>query len=97
MHIIRRTGALPTVHAFLGDPWFVNDSDRAICWRVLTTPSIMDVPQVARGKDVEEEIPCRPYLIGTTGEGAAMLRQKPHDPLPLRQVIFLNRDDVICA
>jgi len=29
--------------------------------------------------------------------GAARLRQDPADPLPLRQLIFLNRDDDICV
>jgi len=97
MHIILRTGTLPTVHWFLGHPWFVKDSDRGIAWGVLTTPSIMDLLRVVRGQDLEEEIryPC--YLIGATGEGAAMLRQKPDDPLPLRQLIFLNRNDDIRA
>jgi len=95
MHIIRRTGALPTVHPFLGHPWFVNDSDRGIAWGVLTTPSIMDLLRVVRGQDVEDEIRCPSYLIGATGEGAAMLRQKPDGPLPLRQRIFLNRNDDI--
>ena len=91
MHIIRRTSALPTGHPFLGHPWFVKDSDRGIaCW-VLTTPSIMDLLRVVRGQDVEEEIRCPRYLIGARGEGAAMLCQKPDDPLPLRQLIFLNR------
>jgi len=97
MHIIRRTGALPTVHRFLGHPWFVNDSDRGIAWGVLTTPSIMDLLRVVRAQDVEEEIRCPRYLIGATGEGAAMLSQKPDDPLPLRQLIFLNRNDDIRA
>jgi len=56
MHIIRRTGALPTLHPFLGHPWFVKDSDRGIAWRVLTTPCIMDLLWVVRVQDVEEEI-----------------------------------------
>jgi len=46
---------------------------------------------------VEEEVQCPRYLIGASREGAAMLRQKPDDPLPLRQLIFLNRNDDICA
>ena len=46
---------------------------------------------------MEEEIGCPHYLIGATGEGGAMLRQKPDDPLPLCQLIFLNRNDNICA
>jgi len=57
----------------------------------------MDLLQVVRGQDVEEEIRCPPYLIGATGEGAAMLRQKPDDPLPLCQLIFLHRNNNICA
>jgi len=51
--------------------------------------------RVVRAQDVEEEIRCPRYLIGATGEGAALLRQKPDDPLPLRQLIFLNRNDDI--
>jgi len=97
MHIIRRTGALPTVHRFLSHPWFVKDSDRGIAWGVLTTPSIMDLLWVVRVQDMEEDIRCPLYLIGVTGEGAAMVRQKPDDPLPLRQLIFLNRNDDIRA
>jgi len=62
------------VHPFLGHPWFVKDSDRGIAWGVLTTQSIMDLLQVVRGQDVEEEIRCPRYLIGATGEGAGMLR-----------------------
>jgi len=57
----------------------------------------MDLLRVVRGQDVEEEICCPRYLIGGTGEGAAMLGQKPEDPLPLRQLIFLNRNDDIHA
>jgi len=95
MHIIRRTGALPTVHPFLSHPWFVKDSDRGIAYGVLTTPSIMDLLRVVRAQDVEEEIRCPRYLIGATGEGAAMLRQKPDDPVPLCKLIFLNRNDDI--
>jgi len=97
MHIIRRTGALPTMQPFVGHPWFVKDSDRGIAWGVLPTPSIMDLLRVVSGQDVEEEIRCPRYLIGATGEGAAMLRQKPDDPLPLCQLIFLNRNDDIRA
>ena len=52
---------------------------------------------MVRGQDVEEEINCPQYLIGATGEGATKLHQEPEDPLPLRQLIFLNRDDKIRA
>ena len=89
------TGALPTVHPFLGHPGFVKDSLRGIAWGVLTTPSIMDLLPPVRAQAVEEEIRCPSHLIGATGEGAAMLRQKRDDPLPLRHLIFLNRNNDI--
>jgi len=97
MHIIRRTGGLPTVHLFLGHPWFVKDPNRGIAWGVLPTPSIRDLLRVVRAHAVEEGIGCPRYLIGATGEGAAMLCQKADDPLPPRQLIFLNRNDDIPA
>jgi len=75
MDIISSTGALPTVHPLLSPPWFVKESHRGITWGVLTTPSIMDLLRVVRAQDVKEEIRCACYLIGATGEGAAMLRQ----------------------
>jgi hypothetical protein len=46
---------------------------------------------------VEEEIRCPRYLIGATGEGATSLQQDPEEPLPLRQLIFLNKDDDVRA
>ena len=46
---------------------------------------------------MEEEVRCPRYLIGATGEGAVMLPQKPDDTLPLRQLIFLNRNNDIHA
>jgi hypothetical protein len=52
---------------------------------------------LVRAQDVEEEIKCPRYLIGATHEGATRLRQDPEEPLPLRQLIFLNRDDDIHA
>ena len=55
----------------------------------------MDLLRVVRAQNVEEEIRCPRYLIGATGEGAAMLRQKPDDPVPLCKLIFLNRNDDI--
>jgi hypothetical protein len=97
IHIVRRTGAPAAQHPFLGHPWCVRDSDRGIAWGVLATPSIRDLLRVVRGQDVEEEINCPRYLIGATGEGATRLRQEPEHPLPLRQLIFLNRDDDIRA
>jgi len=55
----------------------------------------MHLLRVIKEQDVEDEIRCPRYLIGTTGEGAARLRQDPEDPLPLHQLIFLNGDDDI--
>jgi len=97
IHIFRRTGAPAAQHPFFGHPWCVRDSDRGIAWGVLATPSIRDLLRVVRGQDFEEEINCPRYLIGATGEGATKLPQDPEDPLPMRQLIFLNRDDDIRA
>ena len=95
IHIVRRTRAPAAPHPFLGHPWCVTDSDREIAWGVQATPSIRDLLRVVRRRDVEEEINCTRYLIGATGEGATKLRQDPEDPLPLRQLIFLNRENDI--
>ena len=62
---------------------------------VLTTPSITHLLRVVREQDLDDEIQWSRYLIGATGEGAAGLPQDPEDPLPLLQLIFLNRDDKI--
>lgn len=97
IHIVRRTGAHEAGHPFLGHPWCAIDSDRGIAWGVLGAPSIVNLLGVVRGQRVEEEIRYPRYLIGATGEGAAKLRQAPEEPLPLRQLIFLNRDDDIRA
>jgi len=97
IHIVRRTGAPAAQHQFLGHPWCLSDLDRGIPWGVLTNPSIRDLLRVVRGQDVEEEINSPRYLIGATGEGATRVRQDPEEPLPLRQLIFLNRDDDIRA
>ena len=97
MHIIRRTGPLAAWHPFHSHKWFVKDSVRGIAWGVLTRTSIMDWLRVVRGQDIEKEIRCPRYLIGAIGEGATMVCQKLEDPLTLRQLIFLNRNDNICA
>jgi len=97
IYIVGRTGAPAAQHPFLGHPWCLRDLDRGIAWGVLATPSIRDLLRVVRGQDVEEEINSPRYLIGATGEGATRLRQDPEEPLPLRQLIFLNRDDDIRA
>jgi len=95
LHIVCRSGAPAALHPFLSHPWCERDSDQGIAWGVLATLSITHLLQVVRKQDVEDEIRCPRYLIGATGEGAARLRQDPEDPLPLRQPIFLNRDDDI--
>jgi len=97
IHIVRQTGAPAAQHPFLGHPWCVRDLHRGIACGVLATPRIRDLVRVVRGQDLEEEINCRRYLIGATGEGATKLRQDPEDPLPRHQLIFLNRDDDIRA
>ena len=97
IHIVGRTGAPAAKHPFLVHPSCVRDWDRGIAWGVLTAPSIADLLRLVRAQDVEEEIKCPRYLIGVTGEGATRLRQDPEEPLPLRQLILLNRDDDIRA
>jgi len=95
IHNVRRSGAPAAPHPFLGHPWCERDSDRGIASGVLATPSITHLLRVVREQDVEDEIRCARYIISVTGEGAARLRQDPEDPLPLRQLIYLNRDDDI--
>jgi len=97
IHIVCRTGAPAAQHLFLGHLWCVSDSDRGIASGVRSAPSIADRLRLLRAQDVKEEIKCPRYLIGATGEGATRLRQDPEEPLPLRQLIFLNRDDDIRA
>ena len=84
-----------TPHPFLGHPWCERDADRRIAWGVLARSSITHLLWVVREQDVEDEIRCPRYLIGATGEGAARLCQDPEVPFPMRQLIFLNRDDDI--
>jgi len=97
IHIVRQTGAPAAQHPFLSHPWWVRDSDRGIAWGVLTEPSIADLLHLVRAQDIEEEIKYPRYLIVATGEGASRLRQDPENPLPLQELIFLNRDDNIYA
>jgi len=95
IHILRGSGAPAAAQAFLSHPWCERDSDRGIRRVVLTTPSITHLLRVVREQDLDDEIQWSRYLIGATGEGAAGLPQDPEDPLPLLQLIFLNRDDKI--
>ena len=97
IYIVRRMGAPAAQHPFLSHPWCVRDSDWGIAWGVLTAPSMADLLRMVRAQGVEEEIKCPRYLISTMGEGATRLRLDPEEPLPLRQLIFLNRGDDIRA
>ena len=97
IHIVHRTGAPQGEHAFLGYPWWQNDSDREIAWGVLESPSIKNLLGVRKAQCVEEVILCPRYLIGATREGSYALRLDPTAPLPLRDVIFLNQDDDLRA
>ena len=97
IHIVHQAEAPAAPHPFLGHPWCEKDSDHGIAWGVLATPRISHLVRILRGQDVENEIRCPRYLIGAKGEGAARLRLYPEDPLPLHQLIFLNRDDDIRA
>jgi len=57
----------------------------------------MDWLRVVKGKRWKRKFDAPFNLIGAPSAGAAMLRQKPDDPLPLCQLIFLNSHDNICA
>ena len=95
IHIFRKTGAPAAQHPFLDHPLCVRDSDWGIAWAVLTARSIEDLLRLVRAQDVEEEIKYPLYLIGAMGEGATRLHPDPAQPLPLPQILFLNRDDDI--
>jgi len=82
-------------HTLFGHAWCVRDTDRGIAWGVLTARSIADLLRWVRAEDVEEEIECLRYMISATGEGTTRLRQDSEEPLPVHQLIFLNRDDDI--
>ena len=53
--------------------------------------------RVVKAQRVEQAIETPQYLIGVTGEGSCALRLSPADPRPLRDLIFLNKDDYIHA
>jgi len=52
---------------------------------------------VIRAQRAEEAILCPRYLIGATREGSNALSLDPTAPLPLRDRIFLNKDDDLRA
>jgi len=95
--IVRRTGAPQGEHAFLGYPWWQNGSDRGIAWGVLESPSIKNLLSVIKAQRAEEAILCPRYLIGATREGSNPLSLDPTAPLPLRDLIFLHKDDNLPA
>jgi len=97
IHIVRRTGAPQGEHAFLGPPWWQNGSDRGISWGVLESPSIKNLLGVIKAQRAEVAILCPRYLIGATGEGSNALSLDPTAPLPLRDLIFLHKDDDLQA
>jgi len=97
IHIVRQTGVLAAQHPFRGHPSCVRDWHRGIAWGVVTAPSIADLLRLVRAQEVEEEIKCPQDMIGATGERATRLRQDPEDPVPLCQLVFVNRDDDIRA
>jgi len=95
--MVRQTGGLAAEYPFLGPAWCLRDSDWGTATGVLATTSIRDLLRVVRVQDVEEEINSPRYLIGATGEAGTRLCQDPQEPRPLRQLIFINRDDDIRA
>jgi len=97
IYIVRRTGAPQGEHAFLGHSWWQNGSDRGIAWAVLESPSIKNLLRVIKAQCAEEGILCPRYLIGTTREGSNALSLDPTAPLPLRDLIFLHKDDDLRA
>jgi len=95
--IVCCTGAPAAQHPFLGHTYCVRDSNWGIARGVLAAQSIVDVLDLVRGQDVEEDIKYPWYLIGATAAGTTRPRQDPKQPLPVCQLIFVNRDDDIRA
>ena len=50
-----------------------------------------------KAQRAEEAILCPRYLIGATREGSNPLSLDPTAPLPLRDLIFLHKDDDLRA
>jgi len=97
IHIVRRTGAPQGEHAFLDHPRWQNGSDGGIAWGVLESPSIKNLLGVIKAQRAEEAILCHRSLIGATREGSNALSLDPTAPLPLRDLIFLHKDDDLRA
>ena len=90
-------GAPEVGHPFLSHSWSAKDSDRGIAWGVMASPSMQKLLGVVKSQRVEQAIETPRYLIGATGDGSCPLRPSPAAPLPLRDLIFLNEDNVIRA
>jgi len=97
IHIIRATGAPQGENVFLGHPWWQNGSDLGIAWGVLESPSIKNLLGVIMAHRAEEAILCPRYLIGATRACSNAPSLDPTAPLPLRDLIFLHKDDELRA
>ena len=97
IHIVRRTGARDVGHPFLGHSWSTTDSDQGIAWGVRASPSIQKLLGVIKAQRVEPAIKTPRYLIDATGDDSCALRLLPAAPLPIRDLIFRNKDDDIRA
>jgi len=95
--MVRRTGAPQAEHPFLGHPGWQNGSHRGIACGVLESPSIKSLLGVIKAQGAEKAILCPQYLIGATREGSNALSLDPAAPLPLRDLIFLHKDDDLRA
>ena len=97
IHFVLRTGAPQGEHAFLRHPWWQNGSDRGIAWGVLKSPSIKNLHGGIKAQRAEAAILCPRYLIGATCEGNNALSLDPTASLPLRDLIFLHKDNDLRA
>jgi len=94
---VRQTEAPQGEHAFLGHPWWHNGSDRGIAWGVLESLSITNLLGFIKAQRAEEAILCPRYLIGATHEGSNALSLDRTATLPLRDLIYLHKDDDLRA
>ena len=97
IYIVRRTGAPQGEHAFLGHPWCQNDSNQGIALGVLEWLSLKNLLGLIKAQRAAEVIDYPLYLIGATREGSNALSVDPRAPLPLQDLIFLNKDNELGA
>jgi len=93
IHIVSRTGAPQGEPPFHGHPWWQNGSNRGIGCGVLESPSIKDLLGGIKAQRAEKAILCCRYHIGATRECSNAVSLDPKAPLPLRDLIFLHKDD----